>query len=188
MSKAVKNKGIRIIAGQWRGRRLPVPDLPGLRPTGDRVRETLFNWIQTDIRGARCLDLFAGSGALGLEAASRGAADVLMLEKNPVAVSQLRENCHLLKADNIEILQADALRWLEEPASSAFGIVFIDPPFDSEWQSQVLAGLVENGFLAAAGLVYVESASRLPEPVPPTGLKQIKSRQLGEVRMQLFSA
>ena len=105
---------LRIIAGEWRSRQLPVLDLPGLRPTTDRVRETLFNWLQNDVPGARCLDLFAGSGALGFEAASRGAASVTLLEMQPAAANQLAANMQLLQAQNMQLIRADALGWLEQ--------------------------------------------------------------------------
>jgi 16S rRNA (guanine966-N2)-methyltransferase len=187
MAKVSGNRGVRIIAGNWRGRRLPVVDLPGLRPTGDRVKETLFNWLQADIRGSRCLDLFAGSGGLGLEAASRGADAVIMLEKNPLAVKQLQENSKLLGAGNVEIRQVDTLCWLEAAVASPFDVVFLDPPFESEWQTPVIEALLLNNLLTAGGLVYVESASRLTAPIIPAGLKTVKAKQLGEVRMQLLS-
>ena len=186
MSKVNKSRGVRIIAGSWRGRRLPVLDLPELRPTGDRVRETLFNWLQTDIRGVRCLDLFAGSGALGFEAASRGAATVLMLEKQPQAIQQLRENVSLIKALNIEILELDSLNWLESGKNLRFDLVFLDPPFDSEWQTPILEKICKHGLLAEDALVYVESATKFSAPLAPSALTQIKLKKVGDVRMQLF--
>ena len=119
---------LRIVAGEWRGRRLPVLDQPGLRPTPDRVRETLFNWLAPLITGARCLDLFAGSGALGFEAASRGAGRVAMIEKSANLVRVLRENRLLLDARQVEVIQADAGLWLAGQAEP-FDLVFLDPPF-----------------------------------------------------------
>lgn len=187
MPKLSKNKGVRIIAGKWRGRRLPVPDLPGLRPTGDRVRETLFNWLQADIRGARCLDLFAGSGALGFEAASRGAALVTLLEKHPQAVKQLQENCRVLDAENIEVANVDSLDWLNTVKPGSFDIIFIDPPFDGQWQSSLLETVVSTGIVAEGGQLYVESTGRFKAPVVPTGLRELKIKLLGEVRIQLLS-
>lgn len=187
MLKLRKNQGIRIIAGKWRGRRLPVVDLPGLRPTGDRVRETLFNWLQADIRGARCLDMFAGSGALGLEAASRGADSVKLLEKHPLAVKQLQENCRVLAAENIEIENLDSLDWLDTAKAGSFDIVFIDPPFDSQWQSSLLEKVATIGLLSKNGRLYVESARRFEASIVPAGFRELKIKLLGEVRMQLFT-
>ncbi len=187
MPKQSKNYGIRIIAGKWRGRRLPVVDLPGLRPSGDRVRETLFNWLQADIRGARCLDLFAGSGALGLEAASRGAASVKLLEKHPQAAMQLQENCRVLAAENIHIENVDSLDWLNSVKPGSFEIIFIDPPFDSQWQSSLLEKTTSVGMLTEDGRLYVESARRFEAPLVPAGLRELKIKLLGEVRMQLLA-
>ena len=121
---------IRIIAGQWRGRRLPVMELDGLRPTTDRIRETLFNWLMNDIRGQRCLDAFAGSGALGWEALSRGAAQVVFLEQHSEIVAQLQQQCTLLDTQaNCQIIQADSCHWLQQPPSRLFDVVFLDPPY-----------------------------------------------------------
>ncbi|MCF6264187.1 MAG: 16S rRNA (guanine(966)-N(2))-methyltransferase RsmD [Xanthomonadales bacterium] len=187
MPKLRKNQGVRIIAGKWRGRRLPVPDVPGLRPTGDRVRETLFNWLQADICGARCLDMFAGSGALGLEAASRGAVSVALLEKHPQAVKQLQENCRLLAAENIEVENVDSLDWLNTAKPGSFDVIFIDPPFNSQWQSSLLEKIALTGMLTEHGRVYVESARRFEAPLVSAGLRELKIKLLGEVRMQLFA-
>src|SRR5690606_15336453 len=120
---------IRIIGGTLRGSRLDVPDRPGLRPTADRVRETLFNWLQPVLPGARCLDAFAGTGALGLEAASRGAASVLALERDPALATALRAAVQRLGATTVEVHAADALAWLARPPDRRFDIVFLDPPF-----------------------------------------------------------
>src|SRR5690625_7049582 len=127
---------IRIISGRWRGRRLKVPGLPGLRPSGDRVRETLFNWLQWDIAGARCLDLFAGTGALGLEALSRGAAKVTFVERNRKLVAALRELAASWPGgEGMEVVQGDVAGWLASQAGrnhdASFDLVFIDPPFSS---------------------------------------------------------
>lgn len=187
MPKLRKNRGVRIIAGKWRGRRLPVPDLPGLRPTGDRVRETLFNWLQADIRGSRCLDMFAGSGALGLEATSRGAASVLLLEEHPKAVKQLQENCRLLGAESVEIKNVDSCDWLSTAEPDSFDVIFIDPPFDNQWQDALLEKVASTGILAKDGRIYVESARAYQTPFVPIGFRELKSNLLGEVRMQLLS-
>jgi 16S rRNA (guanine966-N2)-methyltransferase len=152
---------IRIIGGDWKRTPLPVLDLDGLRPTPDRVRETLFNWLGQRLDGQRCLDLFAGSGALGFEAASRGAARVVMVERNARAAQQLRTNQSRLSAATIEIAEADALRLAASLAPGSFDVVFLDPPFGDEILGRAIelaAPLVsEDGFL------YVESGS----PIEP---------------------
>jgi len=158
---------VRIIAGQWRGRRLEFPDLPGLRPTPDRVRETLFNWLAPVLPGARCLDLFAGSGALGIEALSRGAAEAVLVEPQPLAVRALRENLARLKAENARVEMTDALAWLRQPATP-FEIVLLDPPFGQGLLEPVCAMLERNGWLADAAWIYLEAETeleRLPLPV-----------------------
>lgn len=147
---------VRIIAGQWRGTRLPVPDRPGLRPTSDRVRETLFNWLQPVLPGARVLDLFAGSGALGLEAASRGAASVQLLEADPQLAQALADAASRLDADGrVTVRRGDALAFLREDASPCYDIAFVDPPFDAGLWATVLELLPAR--LAAAAWLYVES-------------------------------
>ncbi len=180
-------RGVRIIAGKWRGRRLPVADSPGLRPTGDRVREMLFNWLQGAVAGRRVLDLFAGSGALGLEAASRGAAEVLLLEKQPRLAAHLRELVESLPgATGLQVRQADALRWLDTPPEQAFDLVFVDPPFARNLWLPVLQALQQPGWLAEGGLVYVESPVRNAPPLPP-GWRLLKEKASGEVLSRLLS-
>ncbi len=187
MAKPTQSKGVRIIAGQWLGRRLPVVDLPGLRPSGERLREALFSWLHSELRGACCLDLFAGSGALGFEAASRGASEVLMLENNSQAVAQLEENMRKLKATTISLQQVDTLAWLEQQHSQQFDVVFLDPPFAMNWQQIVMEKLLSGGLLAAGALLYVESSVNELAPPAIAGLREIKSKQVGQVRMQLFA-
>lgn len=147
---------MRIVGGRWRNTKLAVPDLPGLRPTGERVRETVFNWLMPKIAGARVLDLFAGSGALGLEAVSRGAASAVLVERDPGLAARLREQVARLGAgDQVEVVQDDALRWLQRQPRQAFDIAFVDPPFaDSLW-SAALAALPPQ--LAADAWLYVEA-------------------------------
>lgn len=186
MAKTTQSKGIRIIAGQWRGRRLQVPDIPGLRPSGDRLRETLFSWLQMELVGARCLDLFAGTGALGFEAASRGASTVLMLEKHSLAVSQLEENVSKLKAENINILQTDSMAWLAQPQAQPFDIIFLDPPFSENWQQTSLQKILAGKLLAVGGMIYVESPVASTSPQVVAGLRKIKHKRVAQVRMQLF--
>ncbi|HEY9102179.1 16S rRNA (guanine(966)-N(2))-methyltransferase RsmD [Chitinimonas sp.] len=146
---------LRIIGGEYRRRILPFPDGDGLRPTTDRVRETLFNWLGQELHGQSCLDLFAGSGALGFEAASRGAARVVMVELARPALQALRDNSRLLGATVVEVVQADALSWLGR-CSEQFDVVFLDPPFASDLLPRVLAVLAPC--LAPGARVYIESA------------------------------
>jgi 16S rRNA (guanine966-N2)-methyltransferase len=177
---------VRIIAGRWRGSRLQVPDLPGLRPTGDRARETVFNWLQMYLRDARCADLFAGTGALGLEAASRGAAEVVLVEKQAHACAALRENIARLRADNVRLVEGDALAWLDGCDPGSLDIVFIDPPFGRGLERPVLERLADGRLVKTGGLVYLETA-REDDPVgTEIDWEVLKEKVLGEVRMQLL--
>jgi len=161
-----------------------VPAQAGLRPTPDRVRETLFNWLAPVIAGARCLDLFAGSGALGLEAASRGAALVVMIEQAPAVARVLEANVRSLGADEVRIRQADALQWLCTPAVP-FDIVFVDPPFDAGLSAPSCALLDARGWLAPAALVYLEAPAGGPFPGLPPSWTLIRDKQAGRVRFAL---
>ncbi len=153
-AKPAGNNQLRIIGGLWRGRKLSFPDVDGLRPTGDRIRETLFNWLAPDMQGAHCLDLFSGSGALGLEALSRGADSSLLLEKHPTAARQLKDNLQLLKADNGRVEQVDSLQWLNSAqVSHRFDIVFIDPPFALDLWDEVVAVLESRNWLADEAVI-----------------------------------
>lgn len=178
------NNRIRIVGGRCRGRKLRVADLPGLRPTGDRIRETLFNWLQPLIAGARCLDLFAGSGALGLEAASRGAGEVVLVDRAPRVVRQLRENAALLGLDNAEIVQTDAIEWLRASARP-FDIVFLDPPFADRLLPSSLRLLTERGWLTRGARVYLENDARQGLPGLPEPLLLEKSERMGRVAFGL---
>lgn len=162
---------LRIIGGEYRRRILPFPDGDGLRPTTDRVRETLFNWLGQELHGQACLDLFAGSGALGFEAASRGATRVVMIEQARPALQALRDNSRLLGASAVEVVQADALSWLGR-CSEQFDVVFLDPPFASDLLPRVLAVLAPR--LAPGARVYIESAE-WPELVGWQVLRQGKA-------------
>ena len=153
--KSLGPGSVRIIAGSLRGSKLPVPDRPGLRPTSDRVRETLFNWLQPALPGARVLDLFAGTGALGFEAASRGAAGVLMVERDPDLAQSLREQAARLKADRVQVVSEDAVSWLGRSPDRAFDLVFLDPPFAAGLWQPAAAALAP--WLAPGALIYVES-------------------------------
>ncbi len=187
MSKSGKSNGVRIISGDWRGRRLPVADVPGLRPTGDRCRETLFNWLQPWVAGADCADLFAGTGALGFEAASRGAVSVFMIEKHRVAQAVLRQSIEQLQALQVTLHAGGVMSLIENFKPDSFDLVFVDPPFDSNLGGLVLERLDKTGCVRRGGFVYVESpASPFKEIKPPEGWSMWRDQQLGEVRMQLF--
>jgi len=177
---------VRIIGGAWRGSKLPVPDLPGLRPSGDRGRETLFNWLQPHLEGAHCADLFAGSGALGFEAASRGAAHVHLVEISPVAVSALLNSIERLRADAITVHRSNVLNWLRDQPADSLDIVFADPPFDSGLAIRTLQLLAETGCVRPGGFIYIETPTRYPELVMHPPYLPYRSKELGEVRMQVF--
>lgn len=174
---------MRIIGGDWRGRKLPVLDKPGLRPTGDRIRETLFNWLMADIRGSRCLDLFAGSGALGLEALSRGAAEVDFVELDTPACSQLRDNLALVKASNGSVHNANALAWIDTQ-KTPFDIVFIDPPFAEDFWHTALQKLLDTQLLTSDSLIYVEQPKAFN--FHHKDLHAIKDKTAGQVRYGLY--
>lgn len=158
---------LRIISGTWRGRKLPVPDLPGLRPSGDRTREVLFNWLQGLVNGARCLDLFAGTGALGLEAASRGAGAVVLVERDRQLCRQMIDLADQWPGGEVlTVVQADVSRWLED-AEGPFDLVFVDPPFGAGLYAETLEALARPGLLAPGALVYIESDARSPAPFQP---------------------
>ena len=172
---------MRIIGGQWRGRKLAVANVPGLRPSGDRLRETLFNWLQRAVPGGRCLDLFAGSGALGLEAASRGAAAVTLVESDVLAVNTLRQHLATLAVDDrLQLMQTTAQAFLASN-EQAFDIVFVDPPFSESWYGEVLATL-GSGHLNDEALVYVEAPKSLDIPALAATKFSIHRQQVfGEV-------
>ena len=185
ISRGSHARQLRIIAGSWRGRRLRFPDVEDVRPTPDRVRETLFNWLGPRVHGARCLDLFAGSGALGLEALSRGAAEVVFVERNTVAARALRELLTEWGAQNAHVERADALAWLEG-TSRPFDIVFIDPPFAAGLHVPAAQRLEARGWLAPDARVYLEAPAREPLPELPREWQALKAKQAGEVGYHLF--
>ena len=198
LKKARPNKGqsktagtgqnqLRIIGGKWRGRKLEFPLLSGLRPTGDRVRETLFNWLAPTINGANCLDLFAGSGALGLEALSRGASSVQFVDNHSDATSTLKAHCERLGAGNAQISTADGLKWLASSApETAFDVVFLDPPFDAPLLQPAIDALNNSNCLAPAALIYIETARNQPPAEIPVTWQLLKSKTTGQVCYQLF--
>lgn len=177
---------LRIIGGLWRGRKLAFPDVDGLRPTGDRIRETLFNWLAPDMVGARCLDLFAGSGALGLEALSRGAATSLLIERNTSAAIQLKANLSLLKAENGTVIQGDALNYLQSQTPEAgFDVVFIDPPFALNLWQVVIDLLESRAYLNAGAAIYIESGLNDSYQVPANWTLH-RDKNAGSVHYRLF--
>lgn len=171
---------IRIIGGQWKRSRLPVPDLPGLRPTSDRVRETLFNWLGQTLTGWRVLDAFAGSGALGFEAASRGAAAVVLVEREATLVDGLRALQKRLQASAVSIHRANALNWMTACADR-FDLILLDPPFADDLFDRALAAAVP--LLAPDGLLYVESPREI---APPAGFTAWRQGRAGAVHYQLL--
>jgi len=174
---------VRIIAGKWRSRKLEVIAAEDLRPTPDRVRETLFNWLSAYIEGATCLDLFAGSGILGFESLSRGAAAVTMLDSNPAVVKMLQTQVTKLGADGADILRADALVWLKTN-SRQFDIVFLDPPFSKKQLGNVVVQLLNCGTLHHGSLLYIESDEEFTYEDPR--LQVLKQGKAGAVHFMLF--
>lgn len=175
---------LRIIGGRWRGRRLTFPDQAGLRPTPDRVRETLFNWLAPVMPGARCLDAFSGSGALGFEAASRGAGEVVMLECASTVARQLRANVRLLDCPAIAIHETDSLRWLSA-AGRPFDVVFLDPPYDDGLLAPSMALLQSRGWVGPGSHIYLEAARRGGFPELPAGWELIRDKSAGQVEYGL---
>lgn len=181
MSRTQEKQGrLRIIGGRWRSRILPVIEQPGLRPTPDRVRETLFNWLQGEIPGSRCLDLFTGSGALGFEAASRGAEQVTLIENQPATCRILSENIKTLTANNIELLQQDALLWLNK-SGHAYDVVFVDPPYASDCLTEICQMLELHHWLSDSAFIYIELPSELELPELPTNWQIIRGKKAGQV-------
>ena len=183
--RGAQARTLRIIGGRWRGRRLQFPDAEGLRPTPDRVRETLFNWLGPGIAGARCLDLFAGSGALGLEALSRGAARVLFVEQTAAAARDLKATLQEWGGTQGEVRRADALALLAGPAES-FDVVFLDPPFAGTLLAEAAPRLAHGGWLAPGALIYAESPARTGLPPLPSSWVLLKAKQAGEVGYHLL--
>lgn len=174
----------RIIGGQWRGRKVAIADAKGLRPTPDRVRETLFNWLAKAVRNAACLDLFAGSGALGVEALSRGARSVVFVEKNRLASTHLQDQLDVLGAE-AEIVCADALVYLRGPVRK-FDIVFLDPPYPDKLLAPAMQALEDYGWLGKDAFVYAEKPAREPPPVIPPGWVNWREGKAGQVGYYLF--
>ncbi len=176
---------VKIIGGQWRGRNLPFPGIADLRPTPVRVRETLFNWLQYDIEASRCLDLYAGSGALGMEAASRGAKYVVQVDNNAQVCRQLKMNTDLVAAPHIKIVQQDVFRYLAGDAA-VFNLVFLDPPFAQGFAIQAANWLEDKLWLANGAKIYIEVESQLKLSGIPDNWKMLKHKTAGEVGYYLF--
>lgn len=179
---------MRIVAGKWRGRFLPVADAPGLRPTSDRIRETLFNWLSPVIADARCLDLFAGTGVLGLEAASRGAREVVLVERSPSVAAMLNQSLDALGADNASVHTGDAFAWLREGPSRPFDIVFLDPPYALESLTELCRLLARDSWLADGASIYLEQDIRDDRPALPDNFTVLREKTAGSVRYALVRA
>jgi len=176
---------IRIIGGQWKRTRLSVPQLPGLRPTPDRVRETLFNWLGQDLAGWRCLDAFAGTGALGLEAASRGAASVLLVEQDAGLIVRLNQLCQRLQASTVQVRRGDGLSALQHAAPASLDLVLLDPPFDSTLFQPALQAAARA--LAPQGFVYLEAPQDWSdEALAAVGLAPHRHLRAGMVHAHLL--
>lgn len=178
---------VRVIGGEWRGRKLPVPDAEGLRPTPDRIRETLFNWLQFSIAGKTCLDAFAGSGALTLEALSRGATEVTAIERDFKVAKQLAAVLTPLAGERLKLINADALSWLAQEPTKTFDLVFLDPPFDQPLLEPACQLLEARGWLAEGALIYIEQAKQQTNRlVLPANWVLDKDKRVGEVRFSLY--
>lgn len=187
-SRKPTNDGfIRLISGQWRGKKLPVKDKQGLRPTTDRTKETLFNWLMHDIRNANCLDCFSGSGSLGFEALSRYSQYCTFLELDKQVANQLQTNINTLKVDNAKVIQGDSLKYLTQPATLQYDVVFVDPPFNLGLAQPCIEQLESNGHLADQSLIYIEIENSLTDLQIPDNWSLLKEKVSGQVRYQLFS-
>jgi 16S rRNA (guanine966-N2)-methyltransferase len=185
-TKLIKSGFIRIISGKWRGKKLPVQDKEGLRPTTDRTKETLFNWLMQDIRDANCLDCFSGSGSLAFEALSRYAKNVTLLEKDKQVASQLGENLKTLKVNNATLIETDSIFYLQQTASQKFDIVFIDPPFFNGLLQPCCNALEKNAFLAEKALIYIEKEMLSDDFSAPTNWQLLKEKSTAQVSYQLY--
>lgn len=181
---AKKTGQFRVIGGNWKGRKLRFIEVEGLRPSLDRIRETLFNWLQNEIHGARCLDLFAGSGAIGIEALSRGAAEACFVELNRKAFHQLEENLGLLSADNAHVVHGDAFEFIPSN-QQAFDIIFIDPPFHKGIAQKIIDQLAEAEWLKPETLIYIEVEQGLELNVPGNWT-ELKDKRAGQLQYKLF--
>lgn len=182
--KPNKSGQFRIIGGQWKGRKLKFIEVEGLRPSLDRIRETLFNWLQSEVRGARCLDLFAGSGAIGIEALSRGATHVDFVELNKKAVRQLETNLGVLEADDGDVIHQDAKQFIDKDAQP-YDIIFLDPPFHRGMAQEVLGKLAHTNLIGSGTLVYLEIEQGLELDIPE-GWQLLKDKKAGQLQYRLY--
>lgn len=186
-SKKSSLNQLRIIGGKWRGQKLSFANAEGLRPTGDRIRETLFNWLTPVISEAHCLDLFAGSGVLGIEALSRGASSATLIEKNPTSITLLQQNCAQLKANHAEVIQADAIHWLASTKpTNLFDVVFLDPPFATTLLQPCCDLLHQHDLLADNAYIYIETNSQQPAPTTPPPWNPLREKTSGQVTYRLY--
>jgi 16S rRNA (guanine966-N2)-methyltransferase len=176
---------VRIIGGEWRGRKLAVPEKQGLRPTPDRVRETLFNWLNWQVPASRCLDLFAGTGALGVEAASRGAKQVILVEKDRSIAEGLRQQLAPFASAKVKVIQSDALQYLKNPPAEPFNIVFLDPPFQQNLLAPCCELLESAGWLVPNAFIYLEAEAELQALILPKNWTVIKQQRAGQVASYL---
>lgn len=177
---------LRLIGGDWRSRKLKFREILGLRPTPDRVRETLFNWLAPIIPGARCLDLFAGSGALGLEALSRGAGETWFVEADGPTAKQLRENLQLLQSTQGKVIAGDALGLLKQPCPQPFDVIFLDPPFRQGWLDRICPLLESGGWVAPGGRIYLEFERENPPTALPASWQALRQKEAGQLCYQLL--
>ncbi|RUO81122.1 16S rRNA (guanine(966)-N(2))-methyltransferase RsmD [Idiomarina tyrosinivorans] len=175
----------RIIAGQWRGRKFPIADAEGLRPTTDRVRETVFNWLQPVVVDSQCLDLFAGSGSLGFEAASRGAKFVTFIEKQSAVARQLQRNIQTLGEPQLQAIEADALQWLQHTPAAPYSLIFLDPPFQQQLLMPAIELLQQPGYTEPGSYIYIEHEKGLALALPPHW-QILKDKTFGQVQSTLI--
>ncbi len=185
-TQSARASSIRIIGGEWRSRKLTVPEAPGLRPTPDRVRETLFNWLAPTIQGARVLDAFTGSGALFLEALSRGASTGVAIDANTDAVNNLRRNLAVLQCDDAEVLRVDSLQYLSNKAEQGFDIVLLDPPFHQDLLLSACQLLEDNNWLNKDAWIYTESEQVPSSLGVPSTWRLHREKHTGQVHYALW--
>ncbi|MDL0430886.1 16S rRNA (guanine(966)-N(2))-methyltransferase RsmD [Marinobacter sp. TBZ242] len=177
---------LRIIGGDWRSRKLRFPEAGGVRPTPARTRETLFNWLSFHLAGSRCLDLFAGSGALGLEALSRGAGTTVFVDHTAELAQALRNNLRLLKSDNGEVTCQNVDTYLSQRPAKPFDILFMDPPFRQGWLEKLFPLIADNGWIKPGSWIYVEHESEMPTPTAPANWALHRQKTAGQVTYCLF--
>jgi len=189
MKSKTATGNLRIIGGKWRSRKLDFPAVEQLRPTANRVRETLFNWLQEKVQFEDCLDLFAGSGACGLEALSRGAQRATFVEQNRQVADAIIANLGLLGATGMPVVCSDAISWLKNqprPGDRKFGIVFIDPPYAEQLEQECCLALEDSGLLKEGALIYLESERNLQENLFPAGWRMVRKKRAGAVYFMLM--